>query len=107
MGKYVNVNLDKISDAIAKIDTFRSERKSLLTQITDELRTLNASWRADDYSAFIAEWNMLRTEDGTLTKVDQALEGYHDRLEQVLSIYKKAQEEIAQQAEQISSWTWN
>ena len=107
MGQYVNVNLNKISDAIEKIDTFRSERKSLLTQITNELRGMNAAWRADDYVAFFAEWNKLINGDGTLIQVDQALEGYHDRLEQALATYKNAQEEIAQEAEQIASWTWD
>ncbi|MBQ6040251.1 MAG: hypothetical protein K5705_01400 [Oscillospiraceae bacterium] len=107
MGQYVNVNLDRITIAIGKIDLFRTERKSLLSQISDELRGMNAAWRADDYVVFFAEWNKLLAADGTLTQVDQALEGYHDRLSQALATYKNAQEEIAQQAEQIASWTWD
>lgn len=106
MGQYIHVDLNALSDAAAKVSTYRSERTSLLTQITAELRSANAAWRAEDYNAMIASWNVLRETDGALTQVDQRLEQYQNMLDAAYSVYKKAQQESAEQAESITSWTF-
>ena len=80
MGIYVQVNLDYLSDAMAKVDTYRNERNSLITQMSNEVNNLTSGWQADDASAFISHWAQMREQDGIFTIVDTQLQNYYEIL---------------------------
>jgi len=105
MGKFIQVNLDYLCDAMAKVDTYRSERTSLITQMSGEVNSLSSAWQAEDASAFIAHWGAMQEQDGILTLVDKQLQNYHDVLDAAYTAYKKAQQESVQKAESITSGT--
>lgn len=106
MGIYVQVNLDYLSDAMAKVDTYRNERNSLITQMSNEVNNLTSGWQADDASAFISHWAQMREQDGIFTIVDKQLQNYYEILDAAYSAYKKAQQESVQKAESITSGTF-
>lgn len=106
MGKYINVNLDNLSDAMAQIDTYRNERDALIVRMTSHVHSLPSSWQGQDCTVYISEWDSLLETDGILERTDRQLSAYHDVLETAYDAYKKAQKESVQKAESITSGTF-
>ncbi|OCA87670.1 hypothetical protein A8F94_07390 [Bacillus sp. FJAT-27225] len=101
MSSYIKVNYNELERAADAIDSYISKQKKNMSLASQEVQSMNAAWKGEDFQSFLLKWNKLDDSDSTSYAFMKSLESYTKVLRHSASQYKDAQAKAIQKANSL------
>lgn len=95
---YIKIDHTQFRNASNAVDTYIRNHKKSMNSIEQEMTSLGASWKGEDYLQIKHEWNQIHDSGSTSDKMLISLQNYADALEATAKKYKDAQSRAVNRA---------
>lgn len=101
---YIKVNHNKFESAAQAIDRYIADTKKKMTNAANEVKSLSANWKGNDYTQFRSQWSKVTSPDSTYSQMIKSYESYARFLRYAADKYKNAQANAINRANSLPRW---
>lgn len=103
MSNFIEVDHSKFESAATAIEDYMTLVKNNMSSAGDEVSTMSANWKGDDYTQFLAKWSTIQDEGSVSSNMSKALGAYAEFLRYCSQTYKQAQSNAVNRATNINN----
>lgn len=98
---YIKVDHSRFEKTAQAVDKYVKNHKNNMNKIGSDVNSLSSSWKGNDYSQLLKEWNAINSKNSTSGKMISAMENYADFLRFCGNQYKSAQSRAVNRANNL------